>query len=62
MEEQLRMILSKVNENVGLIYKLCDVLPRSALVTTSKAFIRCHLNSENIIYNQAYNATLTDTI
>ena len=51
------MILSKVNETIGLLCKLHNILQRPALVTIHKAFARPHLYYADIIYDQAYNAT-----
>ena len=50
------MILSKVNKTIGLLCKLHNILPRSALFTIYKSFIRPHLDYGDIIYAQAYNA------
>ena len=51
------MILNKVNKTIGLLRKLHDILPRSALLTIYKSFIRPHLDYGDIIYDQAYNAS-----
>ena len=56
-EEHLKMILNKVNKIVGLLHKLHNILPRSALLTIYKSFIRPHLHYDNIIYYQAYDAS-----
>ena len=54
----LKMILNKVNKTVGLLRKLHNILPRPALLTTYKSFIRPHLDYGDIIYDQAYNTSL----
>ena len=51
------MILNKVNETIGLLCKLHNILPRSALLIIYKSFIRPHLDYGNIIYDKAYNAS-----
>ena len=51
------MILNKVNKTIGLLRKLQNILPRSALLTIYKRFIRPHLDNGDIIYDQAYNAS-----
>ena len=56
-EEHLKMILNKVNKTVGLLHKLHNILPRSALLTIYKSFIRPHLHYGDIIYYQAYDAS-----
>ena len=50
-EDHLKMILSKVNKTVGLLRKLHNILPRSALLTIYKSFIRPHLDYVDIIYD-----------
>ena len=51
------MILNKVNKTIGLLRKLRNILPRSALLIIYKSFIRPHLDYGDIIYDQAYNAS-----
>ena len=45
----------KISKTVGLLQKLQNILPRSALLTIYKCFIRPHLEYGDIIYEQAYN-------
>ena len=54
-EEHLSKVETKVNESVGIIRKLQNVLPRSALLTVYKSFIRPLLNYGDIIYDKAFN-------
>ena len=56
-EDHLKMILNKVNKTIGLLCKLHNILPRSALLIIYKSFIRPHLDYGDIIYDQAYNAS-----
>ena len=56
-EDHLKMILNKVNKTIGLLRKLYNILPRSALLIIYKSFIRPHLHYGDIIYDQAYNAS-----
>ena len=56
-ENHLKMILSKVNKTIGLLCKLHNILPRSALFTIYKSFIRPHLDYGDITYVQVYNAS-----
>ena len=51
------MILSKVNKTIGLLRKLQNILPRSALLTIYKVFIQPHLDYGDIINDQVYNAS-----
>ena len=54
-EEHLNKVESKVNKTIGIIRKLQNVLPRSALLTIYKSFIRPHLDYGDIIYDKAFN-------
>ena len=54
-EDHLKMILNKVNKTIGLLCKLHNILPRSALLIIYKSFIRPHLHYGDIIYDQAHN-------
>ena len=55
-EDHLKIILNKVNKTIGLLRKLHNILPRSALLTICKSFIRPHLDYGDI-YDQAYYAS-----
>ena len=57
-EEQLKKVESTVNKTIGIIHKLQNVLPRSALLTIYKSFIRPHLDYEDIIYDKAFNESI----
>ena len=48
-------MLCKINKTIGLIRKLQNLLPRSALITLYKAFVRPHLDYDDILYDQARN-------
>ena len=54
-EEQLKKVESNVNKTIGIIRKLQNVLPRSALLTICKSFIRPHLDYGDIIYDKPFN-------
>ena len=54
-EEHLTKVESKVNKTIGIIRKLQNVLPRSALITIYKSFIRPHLDYGDIIYDKTFN-------
>ena len=47
--------LSKISKTIGLLQKLHNILPRPALLTIYKCFIRPNLDRGDIIYDQAYN-------
>ena len=54
-DEHLKMISLKISKTLGLLRKLHNLLPRSALITIYKAFVRPYLDYGNILYDQAYN-------
>ena len=56
-EEHLISVQSKTNKTIGLLRKLQNTLPRQALITIYKAFVRPHLDYSDILYDQAYNAS-----
>ena len=54
-EEHLQNVFNKTNKKIGLLKKLSNLLPRQALITIYKAFIRPHLDYGNVLYDQAFN-------
>ena len=54
-DEYLKMVSLKISKTLGLLRKLHNLLPRSALITKYKAFVRPHLDYGDILYDQAYN-------
>ena len=57
-DEHLKMVSLKIRKTLGLLRKLHNLLPRSALITIYKAFIRTHLDYGDILYDQHYNMSL----
>ena len=49
-------ILCKISKTIGLIRKLQNLLPRSALITLYKAFVLTHIDYGYILYDQSHNA------
>ena len=56
-EDHLKMILNKVNNTIGLLRKLQNILQRSALLTKYKTLIRPHVDYGDIMYDRSYNAS-----
>ena len=57
-EEHYKTMLSKTNRTViGLLRKLQSLLPRAALITIYKAFVRPHLDYVDVLYDQAFNTS-----
>ena len=54
-QEHWKSLLKKVNKTVALLCKFQNILPRSALLTKNKYFVRSHLDYGDIIYDQAFN-------
>ena len=54
-QEHWNSILKKVNKTVALLRIFQNILPRSALLTIYKCFLRTHLDCVDIIYDQAFN-------
>ena len=44
-------------QNYRFYRKLKNLLPRSALITLHKTFVRPHLDYGDIVYDQAHNAS-----
>ena len=54
-EEHLKNVFNQTSKTVGLLRKLSNLLPRQALVTIYKAFVRPHLDYGDVLYDQAFN-------
>ena len=49
-ENHINMVTTKINKTIGLLRKLQNLLPRTALITIYKAFVRPHLDYGDILY------------
>ena len=49
------MVSGKISNIIGLLRKLQNFLPRAALITIHKVFIRLHRDYGDALYHQAYN-------
>ena len=47
--------ITKANKGIGVIKKLSNILPRDALLTIYKSFVRLHLDYGDIMYDQPQN-------
>ena len=54
-EKDINMVTAKINKTIGLLSKLQNLLPRTALIKIYKAFVRLHLDYGDILYDQAFN-------
>ena len=61
-QEHWKSLEKKVNKTVSLLRKFQNILPRSALLTIYKCFVRSHLDYGDIIYDQAFNNSFRQNI
>ena len=54
-DKHLKMVSLKISKILGLLQKLHNLPPRSALITIDKAFLRSYLHYGDILYDQACN-------
>ena len=54
-EEYLTAMGAKVSRTIALLCQLQPVLPRQALITIYKSFIRPYLDYGDILYDKAFN-------
>ena len=54
-DEHLTNVSNEISKTIGFLRKLQNILPKPALLTMNKCFIRSHLGYGDIIYDQAYN-------
>ena len=54
-QEHWKSLVKKVNKRIALLRKFQNILPRSALLTIFKCFVRIHLDYDDIIYDEAFN-------
>ena len=53
--EHLETVSAKASRGIAILRKLQTVLPREALLTIYKSFIRPHLDCEDVMFDQSYN-------
>ena len=51
-------IFIKTSKIIGLIRKLQPIIPRAALLTIYKSFLRPHLDYGDVIYHRAFNESV----
>ena len=68
LDEKLNFIyhikekIPKANKGIGVIKKLNNTLPRKALLTLYKPFVRSHLDYGDIIYDQPNNESFCNKL
>ena len=61
-EEHCLDVFKKVNKTIGLLWKLQNLLLIATLITIFKAFVRSHLDYEEMLYDQAFNISFPDRL
>ena len=61
-EDHLNNVLVKVNKAVGLLRKLRNLLPRTTLITISRAFMQQHLEYGDVLYDQTFNDSFKEKL
>ena len=56
-EDRYKTVLSKTNRTIALLGKLQNLLPREALITIYKAFVRPPFDYGDLFFNQAFDAS-----
>ena len=51
----IKMVSRNISKTIALPSKLQNILPRAALITIYKAFVRPHLDYGDIYYDQEYS-------
>ena len=54
--------INKANKGIGIICKLNNILPRSALSTIYRSFIRPHLDYGDVIHDRPENESFSNQI
>ena len=60
--EHLKEKIAKANKGIGLIRHLRPYMPRGSLLCIYKSFIRPHLDYADIIYDQSWNDSFTQSL
>ena len=61
-DDHIKMVFRKISKTISLLCKLHNFLPRAALITIYKVFIRPNLDYGDIFYDQAYDISFLESI
>ena len=61
-DEHIQCISIKTRKIIGLIRKLQPIMPRTALLTIYKSFLRPHLDYGDVIYDRAFNESFQNKL
>ena len=60
--QHIKEIITKANKGIGVIKELNNVLPRKALLTIYKSFVRLRLDYGDILYHQCLNKSINSKL
>ena len=61
-DEHIQCILINSRKIIGLIRKLQPIIPRAALLTIYKSFLKLHLDYGDVIYDRAFNESFQNKL
>ena len=61
-DEHIQCVLIKAHKIIGMIRKLQPVIPRAALLTIYKSFLRPHLDYGDVIYDRSFNESFQNKL
>ena len=61
-DKHIQCILIKTHKIIGMIRKLQPIIPRAALLTIYKFFLRLHLDYGDVIYDRAFNESFQNKL
>ena len=61
-DEDIQCILIKTHKIIGIIRKLQPIIPRAALLTIHRSFVRPHLDYGDVIYDRAFNGSFQNNL
>ena len=61
-DEHIQCILIKTHKIIGMIRKLQPIIPRAALLTIYKSYLRPHLDYGDVIYDRAFNESFQNKL
>ena len=61
-QHHIKEKMAKASKGIHVIKNLNNVLPKNALLTIYKSFVRCHLDYGDIIYHQLNNESMNSKL
>ena len=60
--DHLDIVFAKVRKTIAFLRKINSMLPRAAVVTIFRTFVRPHLDYGNVLYDLAFNTAFHDKL